>query len=58
VHTAFVEKLFQYTTKQPIRAYGAQTQQSLLRNFTDKGYNIRTLLTAIAVEAACKKGSS
>lgn len=49
---AFVEKLFQFTVKQPIRAYGTQALPGLEQAFKDKGYNIRELVVQIATEAA------
>jgi hypothetical protein len=52
---AFVEKLFQFLVKQPIRAYGTTTAPNLQRVFKENGYNIRRLTAQIAVEAALPK---
>jgi mono/diheme cytochrome c family protein len=49
---AFVEKLFQYLIKQPIRAYGATTQTKLKQTFKESGYNMQRLVVEIATEAA------
>lgn len=52
VHEAFVEKLFYYLIKQPIRAYGVETLPALKRTFAESQFNIRRLATEIAVLAA------
>jgi Cytochrome c len=52
VHAAFVEKLFQFSVKQPIRAYGPQALPRLKQNFKAGGYNVRKLLVDIATESA------
>jgi len=49
---AFVEKLFQFVVKQPIRGYGAQALPDLKREFKRSGYNINRLTTQIAVASA------
>jgi mono/diheme cytochrome c family protein len=54
-HSAFVEKVFQYHVKQPIRAYGPQALPILRRRFEDNGYNIRRLVAEIATTAALPK---
>lgn len=54
-HTAFVEKFFQYTVKQPIRAYGPQTIPTMRKTFQANGYNINKLMVEIATEAALPK---
>lgn len=51
-HTAFVEKLFHYLIKQPIRAYGPTMLQSLTRSFQKSGLNIRQQMVETVVEAA------
>lgn len=48
---AFVEKLFQFVVKQPIRGYGPQTLPNLKRDFKGTGYNINRLTAQIAVAA-------
>ena len=51
-HSAFVEKLFQYLVKQPIRAYGTQTLAELQRSFSKNEYNIRKEVVEIVTSAA------
>lgn len=57
-HSAFVEKLFQFSVKQPIRAYGPQTLPTLKKNFEGNNYNIRRLVAEIATTAALPNGGS
>jgi hypothetical protein len=54
-HTAFVEKLFQFSVKQPIRAYGPQTLPTLQKEFKGNNYNMRRLIAEIATTAALPK---
>ena len=49
MHEAFVEQLFHYLVKQPIRAYGLDKTADLRRFFVDNRYNIRKLMVEIAV---------
>ena len=58
VHTAFVEGLFHYLVKQPIRAYGPDLASELQRAFVESKFNIRKLIAAIAVAAAMAPRSS
>jgi hypothetical protein len=51
-HAAFVEKLFQFSVKQPIRAYGPQMLPTLQKDFEGSKYNIRHLVAEIATSAA------
>jgi mono/diheme cytochrome c family protein len=51
-HAAFVEKIFQYHVKQPIRAYGAQELPRLREDFAKNGFNVRRLVAEIATETA------
>jgi mono/diheme cytochrome c family protein len=51
-HAAFVEKLFQYLVKQPVRAYGPQTLPDLQRYFETHDYNIRKLMVEIMAQSA------
>jgi cytochrome c553 len=51
-HTAFVEQLFHYIVKQPVRAFGIDRPEKLRRSFADSGYNIRRLLVEIASVSA------
>lgn len=52
VHATFVERLFQFVTKQPIRAYGPKTSLELQKRFVESGFNIKKLLVEIAVVAS------
>jgi cytochrome c553 len=52
VHTAFVDQLFQYAVKQPIRAYGSETRNGLKANFVENNLNVRKLFVQIAAAAA------
>lgn len=56
-HDAFVEKLFQYMVKQPIRAYGAQELPNLTRSFVSDGYNMREMAARIAADSALPRAS-
>ncbi len=53
-HDAFVEQLFHYLVKQPIRAYGpARSSSDLRRSFvSDNRYNVRKLMVEIVAESA------
>jgi hypothetical protein len=51
-HTAFVEQLFHYLVKQPIRAFGPGTSAGLRRSFVEKKFNIRGLMVDIIAESA------
>jgi hypothetical protein len=51
-HDAFVEQLFHYMVKQPIRAHRPDEVQALKRSFNENGYSIRQLVKNIAVIAA------
>ena len=53
-HVAFVEKLFQFFIKQPIRAYGPKTMEGLQRSFVTNQFNIRKQLIEIVVTSALK----
>jgi len=54
-HAAFVEKLFQYLVKQPIRAYGPKELPDLEDSFAANEYNIKKLMVAILAESALKR---
>ena len=56
VHAAFVERLFQFAVKQPIRAYGPKTSLELQKRFAASGFNIKKLLVEIAVVASSGSG--
>jgi cytochrome c553 len=51
-HAAFIEKLFQYTTKQPIRAYGPSTITKLQQDFRANQFNIRKILQEMVAVSA------
>lgn len=51
-HEAFVEQLFHYCVKQPVRAYGPATLGKLESAFAAGDWNVRKLLVEIAVTAA------
>jgi hypothetical protein len=51
-HLAFVEQLFHYMVKQPIRAYGPDVHAELTRKFVEQNYDIQKLLIEISVVAA------
>jgi hypothetical protein len=51
-HAAFVEKLFQYMVKQPVRAYGPRLLPDLQRFFETHEYNIRKLMVEMMAESA------
>lgn len=51
-HQAFVEKLFYYAVKQPVRAFGNDALPTLRGRFTATDFNMRRLLAEIATLAA------
>ncbi|MGP0063919.1 MAG: DUF1592 domain-containing protein [Isosphaeraceae bacterium] len=51
-HSAFVQQLFHYLVKQPIRAFGRQELPNLRRSFAANDYNIRKLMVEIMVSSA------
>ena len=52
VHDAFVEHLFHYLVKQPIRAFGPRKLSQLRRSFADNHDNIRKLIVDIIADSA------
>ncbi|WP_437227252.1 DUF1592 domain-containing protein [Planctomicrobium sp. SH661] len=54
VHEAFTEQLFQYTIRQPIRAFGEDELPRLTAHFAQENFNIRRLLKEIAIDSAMK----
>src|SRR5205823_625422 len=52
VHDAFIEQLFHYLIKQPIRAYGPRKLVDLRHYFAENQYNIRKLMVEIIAESA------
>jgi hypothetical protein len=53
-HAAFVEQLFQYLVKQPIRAYGPEALGRLQKSFVENNFHIRRLMVEIMALAAVK----
>ncbi|MGO9467630.1 MAG: DUF1592 domain-containing protein [Isosphaeraceae bacterium] len=51
-HTAFVQQLFHYLVKQPIRAFGPQALPELRRFFLAQDFNVRKLMTEIMATSA------
>ena len=51
-HAAFVEQLFHGVIKQPIRAYGSQTKESLKESFVRENFSIRKLMVEIIAASA------
>jgi hypothetical protein len=50
--TAFVEQLYHYLVKQPIRGYSAQQSPELVKSFRDNQFHIRRLMAEIAARNA------
>lgn len=48
----FIRHLFHHTNKQPLAAYGSDTEQKLVQKFTDSGFNIQQLLLESALLSA------
>lgn len=57
-HQAFVARAFQHLVKQPPAAYGADTLDTLVQSFRDHDFNIKHLITEIAVVAASRRQAS
>jgi Protein of unknown function (DUF1592)/Protein of unknown function (DUF1588)/Protein of unknown function (DUF1585) len=51
-HTAFVQQLFHYLVKQPIRAYDPRTLPELKRFFAANDFNLRKLMVEIMATSA------
>jgi cytochrome c553 len=51
-HSAFVEHLFHYLVKQPIRAFGPRKLDELRQRFVQNRYNVRKLMVDIIAESA------
>ncbi len=56
-HSAFVEQLFHFLVKQPIRAFGSNTRESLRASFVKDNFNIHRLMVEIIVAAALPRGA-
>jgi len=52
VHEAFVEQLFQYLVKQPVRAFGPRTLADLRGFFSGNGYSVRKLMVEMLAASA------
>lgn len=50
--TAFIEHLFQYFLKQPVRAYGADRPEQLRKEFVKNAFSIRRLLGDVIAASA------
>ncbi|MEW4488175.1 DUF1588 domain-containing protein [Thalassoglobus sp. JC818] len=57
-HRAFVNRVFQHFVKQPIAAYGPETQDHLTEVFRMGNYNLQNLLVEVAVIAAMPPSTS
>jgi cytochrome c553 len=57
VHAAFAERLFQYSVKQPVQAYGLSKREELRNLFVQHEFNINKLLIEIAKVAAFAAGT-
>jgi mono/diheme cytochrome c family protein len=51
-HEAFIEQLFHYLVKQPVRAYGDRKLADLRKRFADNHYNVRKLMVEIMAASA------
>ncbi|CAN5442805.1 PA14 domain-containing protein [soil metagenome] len=51
-HDAFAEQLFHHLVQQPVRAYGATTNDDLRKSFVKNEFNIRKLAVDIMVASA------
>ena len=51
-HAAFVDQLFHYLVKQPIRAYGPRTRLSLKESFRASNFSVRKLIVVIVATSA------
>ncbi|MFL5243728.1 MAG: DUF1592 domain-containing protein [Gemmataceae bacterium] len=50
-HEAFVERLFHYLVKQPVRAFGPRESLTLQKGFADNQYSIQKLIVEIAADS-------
>ena len=51
-HAAFVQQLFHYLVKQPVRAYGPDRLPELTKSFQENEFNIKKLVATIVASAA------
>jgi hypothetical protein len=54
-HAAFVEQLFHFMVKQPIRAHATNLSTDLQRRFRERNFNIKQLAADIVVSSALPK---
>lgn len=57
-HAAFVEQLFHFLVKQPIRAFGSNTRETLRASFVKDNFNIHRLMVEIVATAALTTNES
>lgn len=53
-HAAFAEQMFQFTIRQPVRAFGPDKLQHLTKRFIERDFNIHKLMEDIVVESALR----
>jgi hypothetical protein len=53
-HRAFIHLLFHHTVKQDVNVYGPDTLENLRQSFATSGFNVRKLLTDIAIFSATR----
>ena len=51
-HSAFVEQVFHFLVKQPIRAFGSNTRETLRASFVKDNFNIHRLMVEIIATSA------
>lgn len=51
-HAAFAEQLFHFLIKQPLRAYGSNTRETLRVSFSKDNFNVRRLVVEVIATAA------
>ena len=57
-HAAFVQQLFHNIVKQPVRAYGTETQTNLKKSFVSGEFSIRKLMVEIIATSALTSSAS
>jgi hypothetical protein len=57
-HTALVTQLFHHVVKQPVRAYGLQTPETMRQAFVQNNFNLRHLILEIVSQAALTERSN
>ena len=53
-HESFVEQMFAYMIKQPVRAFGSNQVAELRQSFAQKNFNVRSLLVEMMTSSAIK----